>query len=49
MNEEPVRTLDQALLLAWQDELKATNQPNFKQQLSHGEAELLPRFTKHYQ
>jgi hypothetical protein len=49
MNEEPVRTLDQTVLSAWQAALKATNQPNFKQQLSHGEAELLPRFTKHYQ
>ena len=49
MTKEPDHTFDQALLSAWQAALKATNQPNFKQQLSHGEAELLPRFTKHYQ
>jgi hypothetical protein len=48
MSQEPSRSFGQALLSAWQAELKATNHPNFKQQLSHGEAELLPRFTAHY-
>jgi hypothetical protein len=49
MPEEPTRTLDQALLSAWQAELKATRNPNIKQQLSHSECELLPRFAAQYQ
>jgi hypothetical protein len=49
MIEESTRTLDQAILSAWQAELKATRDPSLKQQLSHREGELLPQFIEHYQ
>ena len=49
MIEAPLRTLDQALLSAWQAELKATRNLSLKQQLSHREGELRPRFAAHYQ
>jgi hypothetical protein len=49
MSQEPIRTLDQALLSAWQAELKATRNPSMKQQCSQREPELLPRFSEHYQ
>src|SRR5215208_2531232 len=49
MTEAPLRTLDQALLSAWQAELKATRNLSLKQQLSHREGELRPRFAAHYQ
>jgi hypothetical protein len=37
------------MLLAWQEELKATNHPNIKQQCLQREAQQLPQFTDHYQ
>jgi hypothetical protein len=49
MTKEPGRMFDQAILSTWQDELKATNNPNFKQQCLQREPELLPRFAEHYQ
>jgi hypothetical protein len=49
MTDEPTRTVGQALLSAWQDELQATRNLSLKQQLSHREGELLPRFAAHYQ
>jgi hypothetical protein len=49
MTEAPLHTLDQALLAAWQAALKTTGDPSLKQQLSHREDELLPRFAAHYQ
>src|SRR5829696_6827929 len=49
MIEESTRTLDQAILSAWQAELKATGDPSLKQQLSYREGELLPQFIEHYQ
>src|SRR5215203_2786349 len=49
MTAAPSRTLDQALLSAWQAELKATRNLSLKQQLSHREGELRPRFAAHYQ
>ncbi|HKF94507.1 MAG TPA: hypothetical protein VKB96_07890 [Gammaproteobacteria bacterium] len=48
MTEAPLRTLDQALLAAWQAELKATRNLSLKQQLSHREGELRPRFAEQY-
>src|SRR5215208_2882906 len=49
MTEEPSRTLDQALLAAWQAELKAAPNPIIKEQCLPQEPELLPRFAEHYQ
>src|SRR5215208_6591616 len=49
MTQETTRTFSQALLSAWQAELKATQNPSLKQQLSYREGELLPRFVEHYQ
>ena len=49
MTAEPIRTLDQALLSAWQDELKATPNPIIKEQCLQQEPDLLPRFAEHYQ
>jgi hypothetical protein len=49
MTEEPLRTLHQALLSAWQDELKATPNPIIKEQCLQQESDLLPRFAAHYQ
>jgi hypothetical protein len=49
MTDEPTRTVGQALLSAWQDELQATRNLSLKQQLSHREGELRPRFAAHYQ
>jgi hypothetical protein len=49
MTDGPIRTLDQALLSAWQDELKATRESSLKQQLLQSQGELLPRFAEHYQ
>ena len=48
MTEEPLHTFDQAVLSAWHDELQATRNLSLKQQLSHREGELLPRFAAHY-
>jgi Ca2+-binding RTX toxin-like protein len=49
MTKEPGRMFDQAILSTWQDELKATNNPNFKQQCLQREPDLLPRFAEHYE
>src|SRR5215208_3164212 len=49
MTEEPSRTLDQALLAAWQAELKAAPNPIIKEQCLPQEPELLPCFAEHYQ
>src|SRR5215208_7657504 len=48
MPEAPLRTLDQALLSAWQAELEASNNPSIKQQCLQRESELLPRFAEQY-
>jgi hypothetical protein len=49
MSQEPSRTFDQAMLSAWQDELKATPNPIVKEQCLPQESDLLPRFAAHYQ
>jgi hypothetical protein len=49
MSQAPSRTFNQALLSAWQDELKATPSPIIKEQCLQQEPELLPRFAAHYQ
>jgi hypothetical protein len=49
MIEASSRTLAQALLSAWQAELKATHKLSIKQQCLQQESELLPRFGEHYQ
>jgi hypothetical protein len=49
MTTEPIRTFDQAMLFAWQAELKATRNPSIKQQCLQRECELLPCFAEHYQ
>jgi hypothetical protein len=49
MTDGPIRTLDQALLSAWQDELKATRNPIIKEPCLQQESELLPRFAEQYQ
>jgi hypothetical protein len=49
MPEEPIRPFDQALLSAWQAELKATRNPIVKEQYLQQEPELLPRFAAQYQ
>jgi hypothetical protein len=47
MNAGSIRTFDQAILSAWQDELKATRNPSIKQQCLQRESELLLRFAEH--
>jgi hypothetical protein len=49
MPEEPIRPFDQALLSAWQAELKATRNPIIKEPCLQQESELLPRFAEQYQ
>ena len=49
MIAEPIRALDQAMLSAWQDELKATYKPIIKEQCLQQAPDLLPRFAAHYQ
>jgi hypothetical protein len=49
MTDGPIRTLDQALLSAWQAKLKATRESSLKQQLLQSQGELLPRFAEQYQ
>src|SRR5215207_3768773 len=49
MTEEPFRTLDQAMLSAWQAEFKTTRNPIIKEQCLQQEPDLLPRFVAHYQ
>src|SRR5215211_5581991 len=49
MTKEPGRMFDQAILSTWQDELKATSIPKFKQQCLQREPDLLPRFAEHYE
>ena len=48
MTEAPLRTLDQALLAAWQAERKATRNPIIKKQCLQQAPELLPRFAEQY-
>src|SRR5215208_4326246 len=48
MNDEPTCTFDQAVLSAWQDELKATGDATLEQQCLEREPDLLPRFTDQY-
>jgi hypothetical protein len=49
MSQAPARPFDQALLSAWQAELKATRNPIIKEQCLQQESDLLPRFVEHYQ
>ncbi len=49
MDQEPIRTLDQSVLSAWYDQVKATYDSNIKQQCLQQEPELLPLFAEHYQ
>jgi hypothetical protein len=49
MTDEPTRTVGQALLSAWQDELQATRNPIVKEQCLPQEPDLLPRFADHYE
>ena len=48
MTEEPLHTFDQAVLSAWQDELKATRGATIEQQCLQREPDLLLRFGEHY-
>src|SRR5215218_2783107 len=48
MIAEPIRALDQAMLSAWQDELKATRNPIIKEPCLQQESDLLLRFAEHY-
>src|SRR5215213_8718884 len=49
MTAAPTRSFDQALLSAWQAELKATPNPIIKEQCLQQEPDLLPHFAAHYQ
>ncbi|HKH21430.1 MAG TPA: hypothetical protein VKB53_11220, partial [Gammaproteobacteria bacterium] len=49
MRQEPIRTFDQAMVSAWQEQLTATRDSSLNQQLLQREPELLPRFTQQYQ
>jgi hypothetical protein len=49
ITEELPHTFDQAILCAWQAELKATRDPIIKELRLQQEPELLPRFAEHYQ
>ena len=49
MTDEPIRTFDQAMLSAWQEQLKATRNPIAKEQGLQQAPDLLPRFAAHYQ
>src|SRR5215216_7926012 len=49
MTEAPDCTFNQALLSAWQAELKATHSPIIKEQGLPQAPDLLPRFTEQYQ
>jgi hypothetical protein len=49
MTDEPTRTFNQAMLSAWQAELKAIRNPIIKEQCLQQEPDLLPRFAEHYQ
>jgi hypothetical protein len=46
--EEPVRTLDQTMLSAWQEQLKATRNPIINEPCLQQAPELLPCFAAHY-
>jgi hypothetical protein len=48
MSQAPTRPFDQAVLSAWQAELKATGDATLTQQCLQREADLLPRFAAHY-
>src|SRR5215217_9471880 len=49
MSDGPSRMFDQALLSAWQAELKATHSPIIKEPCLQREPNLLPRFATYYQ
>src|SRR5215203_1749630 len=49
MTEEPTCTLNQAIVSAWQAELKAPRNPIVKDQCVQQAPDLLPRFAAHYQ
>src|SRR5688572_24481406 len=49
MREGSESTLNQSVLCAWQDELKATGDPTLKQHCLAQAPELLPSFAEHYQ
>jgi hypothetical protein len=49
MSDGPSRTFDQALLSAWQAELKATPNPIIKEQCLPQAPDLRPRFAAQYQ
>jgi hypothetical protein len=49
MTEEPLRTLDHAILSAWQEQLTATRDSSLNQQLLQREPELLAQFAEHYE
>jgi hypothetical protein len=48
MTEAPTRTFDQAMLSAWQEQLKATRNPIIKEPCLQQAPELLPCFAAHY-
>jgi hypothetical protein len=48
MSPAPTRPFDQAVLSAWQAELKATGAATLTQQGLQREPDLLPRFAAHY-
>jgi hypothetical protein len=48
MRQQLSETREQAILFAWEGQLKATNNPSLKQQCLGREAELLPQFVQHY-
>jgi len=48
MSDGPSRTFDQALLSAWQAELKATPNPIIKEQCLPQAPDLRPRFAAQY-
>jgi hypothetical protein len=48
MSQKPARTFSQALLSAWQAELKATRNPIIKEQCLQQAPDLLPRFAAQY-
>src|SRR5215208_5149735 len=49
MSQASIRTFDQTLLSAWQEQLKATRNPIIKEQCLQQEPDLLPQFAAQYQ
>jgi hypothetical protein len=48
MRQQLSETREQAILFAWEGQLKATNNSSLKQQCLRREAELLPQFVQHF-